>query len=118
VTALGGAGFASQHTVDPRTWDLSAYQGLVLDAAAADGKRYVVALKDDVPARRPDGRERSTTSWELAFAGPRGGGTVVLPFSAFEPTYRGRPEPDAEPLDLARVRRISFMMRRWVAALP
>ena len=113
VTALGGAGFASQRTTDPQTWDLSRYRGLVVDVVAADDKHYVVSLKDEVPSRRPDGRERSALSWELAFSGPRDDhGRVILLFSDFKPTYRGRPAPDAEPLDLANIRRISFMMRR------
>lgn len=124
IKTLGGAGFASQRTVDEAVgspWDLSGYDALVLDVARADGKRYTVTLKDEVLPRRPDGREQSTVSWEYDFVvqAEEGGarGKVVIPFADFEATYRGRPKEDAEPLDLGNVRRISFMMRRYVFAL-
>lgn len=127
ITALGGAGFASQRTADDvPPWDVSAYDALVLDVARADGKKYTLTLKDEVLPRRPDGRDQSTVSWEYDFVVPPAAaaadaddddaGTascrVVIPFGAFEPTYRGRPKPDAEPLDLSSVKRMSFMMRR------
>lgn len=125
ITALGGAGFASQRTVDDfPVWDLSAYDTLVLDVAESDGKKYTVTLKDEVLPKRPDGREQSTVSWEYDFkvaaedaeaaassSGPR---KVVIPFADFAPTYRGKPKPNAEPLDLKSVKRVSFMMRRFV----
>lgn len=120
ITALGGAGFASQRTVDDITpWDVSAYDALVLDVARADGKKYTLTLKDEVLPRRPDGRDQSTVSWEYDFVVPPASDAdagascrIVIPFGAFEPTYRGRPKPDAEPLDLSSVKRMSFMMRR------
>lgn len=123
ITALGGAGFASQRTADGVAgWDVSAYDALVLDVARADSRRYTLTLKDEVLPRRPDGRDQSTISWEYDFVvgadGGDGGSTVggstrvVIPFGEFKPTYRGKPKPDAEPLDLKNVKRISFMMRR------
>lgn len=121
ITALGGAGFASQRTADGVAgWDVSAYNALVLDVARADSRRYTLTLKDEVLPRRPDGRDQSTVSWEYDFVGGDGGGgstagdstRVVIPFGEFKPTYRGKPKPDAEPLDLKNVKRISFMMRR------
>ena len=122
TSALGGAGFASQRTVDDLCcWDLSGYDALVLDIARADSKRYTLVLKDTILPRRDDGREQSTISWEYDFVvatGDKvgyenaGGHTVVMPFAEFQSTYRGRPTPDAAPLDLANVKRISLMMRR------
>lgn len=120
ITALGGAGFASQRTVDDvLPWDVSAYDALVLDVARADSKKYTLTLKDEVLPRRPDGRDQSTVSWEHDFvvppasdAGAGASSRIVIPFGAFQPTYRGRPKPDAEPLDLSSVKRMSFMMRR------
>lgn len=120
IKTLGGAGFASQRTVDDvPAWDLSAYDALVLDVARADAKKYTVTLKDEVLPQRPDGREQSTVSWEYDFVveGKDGGGKVVIPFADFEATYRGRKKEDAEPLDLGSVRRVSFMMRRYVFSL-
>lgn len=132
ITALGGAGFASQRTADGVPgWDVSGYAALVLDVARADDRKYTLTLKDEVLPRRPDGRDQSTVSWEYDFvvgagkggtaaaAGDAGGGgstagstRVVIPFEEFKPTYRGKAKPDAEPLDLKNVKRISFMMRR------
>lgn len=129
ITALGGAGFASQRTADGVPgWDVSAYDALVLDVARADDRRYTLTLKDEVLPRRPDGRDQSSVSWEYDFVVPAGkdgaagggdgGGSsagstrVVIPFGEFKPTYRGKPKPDAGPLDLKNVKRISFMMRR------
>lgn len=118
IKTLGGAGFASQRTVDNApSWDLTGYSSLVLDVAHADGKKYTITLKDEVLPKRPDGREQSTVSWEYDFvveASESGSGStkVTIPFKDFEPTYRGRPKPDAAPLDLKNVQRFSFLMRR------
>jgi hypothetical protein len=57
TTTLGGAGFASQqHTCD--AWDLSAYDGLLLELGALPAgpddhgcKRYIVTLKNEVTPR-------------------------------------------------------------------
>lgn len=128
ITALGGAGFASQRTADDVPgWDVSGYDVLVLDVARADARKYTLTLKDKVLPRRPDGRDQSTVSWEYDFVvGPGEGGAaaaggstagstrVVIPFGDFQPTYRGKSKPDADPLDLKNVKRISFMMRRSV----
>ncbi|KAJ0110242.1 hypothetical protein J7T55_000675 [Diaporthe amygdali] len=127
ITALGGAGFASQRTADGVPgWDVSGYDALVLDVARADARKYTLTLKDEVLPRRPDGRDQSTVSWEYDFvvkpdrdgvaagAGSTAGSTrVVIPFGEFQPTYRGKPKSDAEPLDLKNVKRISFMMRSF-----
>lgn len=130
ITALGGAGFASQRTADDVPgWDVSGYDVLVLDVARADARKYTLTLKDEVLPRRPDGRDQSTVSWEYDFvvgagedaaagASPgsstAGSARVVIPFQDFQPTYRGKSKPDADPLDLKNVKRISFMMRRSV----
>ncbi|PSR76446.1 complex I intermediate-associated protein 30-domain-containing protein [Coniella lustricola] len=115
ITALGGAGFASQRTVDDfPSLDLSHYESIVLGVRHSDGNKYTVTIKDEVLPKRPDGREQSTISWEYDFT-PRASmsSTVYIPFNAFKPTYRGRPKPDADPLDLKNVKRISFMMRSF-----
>lgn len=127
ITALGGAGFASQRTADDVPgWDVSGYDVLVLDVARADSRKYTLTLKDEILPRRPDGRDQSTVSWEYDFVVKAGGDTaatagsgstagstrLVIPFGNFQPTYRGKPKPDADPLDLKNVKRLSFMMRR------
>ncbi|KAI5861348.1 NADH:ubiquinone oxidoreductase complex I intermediate-associated protein 30 [Durotheca rogersii] len=113
ITALGGAGFASRRSVDPRSWDLSRCQGLRIRVAENDGKRYTLVLKDEVPPRRPDGREQSTVSWEYDFILPDAEACVDILWGDFKPTYRGRQERDAKPLRLENIRRISLMMRSF-----
>lgn len=112
IKTLGGAGFASQRTVDPHSWDLSAYDGLLLRLGRVDDKKYTLTLKDSVLPTLPDGREQSSISWEYDFAA--NSTEAFVPWGDFKPTYRGRPKPDAEPLDLQNVKRISFMCRRFV----
>jgi len=121
IKPLGGAGFASQRTTgEDRQWDLSKYDGLVLDIAKSDGKKYTLILKDELLPKSPNGREQSTVSWEYDFATDsqeledRGKGKVLVKWEDLKPTYRGREKKDAEPLDLTNVKRISLMMRRYV----
>lgn len=89
---------------------------------------YTFILKDEILSKRPDGREQSTISWEFDFcvaennkasadaepeinAESKG---VYIRWDQFKATYRGREKKDAKPLDLANVRRMSLMMRRYV----
>lgn len=116
---LGGAGFASQRTTAESTWDLSNFDGILLDIEKTDGKKYTLTLKDEILPKRPDGREQSTVSWEYDFVTAdltkhdRGeGGEIFVPWEDFVPTYRGREMKDAKPLDLKKVKRFSLMMRR------
>ncbi|KAF3055148.1 hypothetical protein GL218_07292 [Daldinia childiae] len=112
ITALGGAGFASQRTVDPQSWDLLDYKGLRIGVAKSDGKKYTLVLKDEIPSHREDGREESTVSWEYDFvAGDES--EVEASWDDFKPTYRGQPKPDAAPLRLDHIKRISIMMRSF-----
>jgi hypothetical protein len=114
ITALGGAGFASQRsTDDSRTWDLRAYSGIHLDLGKTDGNKYTFVIKDEVLELDDRGREQSTVSYEYDFtdAGAEG---LYVPWSALKPFYRGKPKEDARALNLANVRRFSLMMRRFV----
>jgi Complex I intermediate-associated protein 30 (CIA30) len=113
IKTLGGAGFASQRTTDEdRSWDLSKSDGLLLDIAKSDGKKYTLTLKDTLLPKSPNGREQSTVSWEYNFNGDKEGSKVFVKWDNFAPTYRGREQKDAKPLDLKNVKRISLMMRR------
>ncbi|KAL6708504.1 hypothetical protein ACN47E_002767 [Coniothyrium glycines] len=113
-TTLGGAGFASQRTTNDLPWDLSPYSGIHLALGKHDDKRYTITLKDEVLPLSSDGREQSTTSYEYDFtnAPPEG---VFIPWHAFNATYRGTAKDDAEPLDVADVKRITIMMRSFFA---
>jgi len=84
-------------------------------------KKYTFVIKDDFQPRRSDGREQSTVSWEYDFQ--TGGGnaeaersntTLTIPWSAFEPSFRGKPKPDSPPIDVKQIRRFSLLMRRYV----
>lgn len=112
ITALGGAGFASQRSVQ-LSWDLAEYQGLSLRVGEGDSKKYTIVLKDHILPKRPDGRETSTISWEYNFEGSES--ETLIPWHELKPTYRGKPKPDAEPLNLSNVKRISIMCRRSVS---
>ena len=85
-------------------------------------KRYTFLLKDEVLPLRTDGREQSTISYEYEFqAEPASASTndtaattITIPFSSLRATYRGKDTPDSRAINLKEVRRISFMMRRYV----
>ncbi|KAK3333722.1 NADH:ubiquinone oxidoreductase intermediate-associated protein 30 [Cercophora scortea] len=119
IKTLGGAGFASQRTVDTHPpFDLSNFDALVLTihGSAHDSKRFTIVLKDGETIHRPDGREQSSVSWEHDFTYPAVhdglGGRVVLRFKDFRATYRGKEKGDAEPLDWRAVTRVGVMVRR------
>jgi hypothetical protein len=113
ITALGGAGFASQRTTgDDRTWDLSAYDGIYLSLDKHDGKKYTLTLKDEIKPLMEDGREQSTISYEYDFSSTSKK-ELFVPWHAMKPTYRGKEKDDAEKLDTKNVMRFSIMMRSF-----
>lgn len=139
ITALGGAGFASQRTAtNTEIWNLAEFDGLLLDVENADGQyernpmeftsrvlrcisvdlRYTFILKDTLLPPNPDtGREQSTISYEYDFSISEqidSSKRLYIPWSAFRATYRGRDMPDAPPVNLSSIRRFSFMVRRFV----
>lgn len=119
VKTLGGAGFASQRTISTEQRDFTQFDGIELSLGKSDGKRYSLILKDEVLPKRPNGLERSSVNWEYEFLLPasesREGDTVTIRWNDFEPTYRGKPLEDFERgLDVGKIQRISFMMRRYV----
>jgi len=92
---------------------LSKYDGVLLDIAKSDGKKYTLTLKDTLLPKSPNGREQSTVSWEYDFNGDKEDSKVFVKWDNFMPTYRGREQKDAKPLDLKNVKRISLMMRSF-----
>ena len=96
-------------------WDLSPYTGILLDIASADDKKYTFILKDELLPQSPNGREQSTISWEYDFRVGKDGEQILIRWKDFKPTFRGKEKPDAKPLDLLNVRRISIMMRRYIS---
>jgi hypothetical protein len=113
ITALGGAGFASQRTTgEDRTWDLSAYDGIYLSLGKHDGKKYTLTLKDEILPLMADGREASTISYEYDFSSTTKK-EFFVPWHAMKPTYRGKEKHDAEKLKTKNVKRFSIMMRSF-----
>ncbi|KAL2851491.1 complex I intermediate-associated protein 30-domain-containing protein [Aspergillus pseudoustus] len=124
ITALGGAGFASQQTTGDLNLDLSSYDGIVLKYRARPGtttgiKKYTLLLKDEIPGRGDDGRERSAVCWEAEFdnnARDSRVTTVRFKWSDFRATYRGKNLPDQDQrkgLDTGSVKRLGIMVRSF-----
>jgi hypothetical protein len=94
-------GFASVRTALSQP-DLSPYAGLVV-RVRGDGRRYQVRLRTDgsfdgIAYRAEFDTEADT--WT----------TVVLPFDAFVPTFRGYVPRNAPPLDRSAVRQLGFLL--------
>lgn len=150
ITALGGAGFASQRTRDPFPIAVHAeqYTGLALALACtpsppstshahASASSFTAAQHDQPgpcsgpgpgPVRtftlqlhtqpeehRPDGRRKSAVVYEWDFAPVPDGRTLTASWSAFRPTFRGRPI-EAPPLDPSKVTQWSLMARSLFGA--
>ncbi|KAI1277049.1 NADH:ubiquinone oxidoreductase intermediate-associated protein 30 [Xylaria sp. FL0933] len=115
ITALGGAGFASQRSPPSCRWDLSSFHGLCVGVQEGDGMKYTLIVKDTAPTDRGDGRLESSVSWEYDFNSRGGAGLdeVRVRWGEFKPTYRGKPKPDAEPLKIADIRSVSVMVRSF-----
>lgn len=160
ITALGGAGFASQSATFGKDAPLSLgtrheTSGLLItfvvpssdDSRPSTGParphRLVVALKEEKPVRRPDGRRESVTVYQFTvdfahYAGSFSGGkegdldkggrageakeeeqvTVLAKWDEFKPTYRGRPKEDATPLDPSSIYELRGSFLRSCHILP
>ncbi|KAJ8070046.1 hypothetical protein OCU04_000446 [Sclerotinia nivalis] len=113
IKTLGGAGFASQRTTADHTWDLAAFDGILLDLGRSDQKQYTFIIKDELLPKSPNGREQSTISWEFDFKGAVDHSLVFVKWADLKPTYRGREMKDATPLNLKNIKRFSIMMRSF-----
>ncbi len=101
VSLENNGGFASVRTV-PTDFGLEGLDGVLL-RVRGDGQRYSFRLRTD---DRFDG-----ISWQSPFETRAGEWvTVRLPFSAFQPTWRGRLVPDTPPLDPGQVRQLGFLI--------
>lgn len=119
---LGGAGFASQCTIESLTYDLSAYDGLEIalgkvdEGAASEPRKVVLLVKDSIEQRRPDGRMESGVNWEWTFEGAPGS-VLQAGWKDFKPTYRGRDIDTPEGgLKTGEIKRIGLMMRSFFDA--
>lgn len=114
TTTLGGAGFASQRTTTTRhVWDLTSYNGIELDLGVGDAKKYTLNIKTCIPEKMQNGRDASTVEYAFSFVAPVHPTRIFASWAEFKPFYRGKPKPDAEPLNVADIRRWSLMMRSF-----
>jgi len=106
VSLQNNGGFASVRlaTQALAALEVSAYRLKV----CGDGKRYKLNLRTDGAF---DG-----VNYQAEFAPPAGRWCQIqLPLDAFAPSFRGRPVPDAPPLDPARVCQVGLMIAAWQA---
>jgi monofunctional biosynthetic peptidoglycan transglycosylase len=97
VSLENNGGFASIRS-RPAEWDLEAYSGVEV-RVRGDGRIYKLNLKTDTSFDGVQYRTSFVTregEWQ----------TLRIPFTRFQPSFRGRPVPQAPPLDPARI--ISF----------
>ena len=101
VSLENNGGFASIRTA-PQQHDLSGTEGIVLPVRG-DDKRYRLTVRTDA---RFDG-----VWYQAGFTTLDGEWQDVrIAFAQFEPRFRGRPVPDAPPLDRARIRSFGLLI--------
>lgn len=128
---LGGAGFASQRTTTTKkVWNLKPYDAIKIAISnpsrsqsfsqpITPPEKYTFIVKDTLPDKRPDGRDEATINYEYDFKVDQGSEDseeeieIIIPWSRFQPMYRGKPKKDANKLDTKSIRRFSIMMRRF-----
>jgi monofunctional biosynthetic peptidoglycan transglycosylase len=101
VSLERGGGFASVRSAEGH-YDLSGYDGLTF-RVRGDGKRYGLRL------RTSDGFDG--VNYQAVFTPPAGVWVdVKLPFSGFQPVFRGRPVAGHPPLDPGAVRTFGLII--------
>ena len=101
VSLENRGGFASVRTSLGRT-DLSDWNGIALRVEGG-GATFQLRLRTD--------DEWDGVAYRARFEAPVGDvQTVRVPFSAFEPAWRGRVVADAAPLDPSRIEQIGFLI--------
>lgn len=94
-------GFASARTSLPEN-DYSGFSGIML-RVKGDGKRYSFRIRTDIMFDGVVYRQEFDTKAEEWM-------DVALPFSEFEPSFRGRTVADAPPLDPSGIFQIGFLI--------
>lgn len=100
VSLAYGGGFASVRSA-PREFAFGEADGVELELAG-DGRRYKLSARLDAAF---DG-----VAYQVEFVAPRERVRVRLAFSAFVAMRRGRPVPDAEHFDPARITTIGLLI--------
>ena len=101
VSLEHGGGFASVRT-EPRKWHTAGAHAFVM-RCRGDGRQYKFTARTD------DGFDG--VQYQARFRPPRAEWSeVTLPVASFVASFRGRPVPEAGPLDPARIRQLGFMV--------
>ena len=96
-----GGGFTSVRTFMSEV-DLSGYAGLEI-RVRGDGRIYQLRLRTN--------REFDGVAYRAPFTTENGSWTTVrVPFSAFEPTFRGRIVKGTAPVDPSRIRQLGLLL--------
>ncbi len=94
VSLAHGGGFASVRSA-PGVFDLSGYEGILLDVRG-DGRTYKLSIRTDPWF--------DAVAYQVRFpTRPGARDEHRISFAAFRPTWRGRPVPGAPPLEPARI---------------
>ncbi|KAJ1304819.1 hypothetical protein OPQ81_005954 [Rhizoctonia solani] len=117
ITALGGAGFASQRfrfANQLLRLPKSEYQGIRVKLSRPfitlhNPMQFTLVLNTEPITHRPDGRVASRVSWEAGFTDSAP--SWDLSFDQFRATYRGRPVDPAPTFDPSTVYDLSLMCR-------
>ncbi|CAE6444655.1 unnamed protein product [Rhizoctonia solani] len=117
ITALAGAGFASQRfrfSNELLRLPRSEYQGLRVKLlpqpiALLNPREFTLVLNTEPITHRPDGRVKSRVNWEASFVNSEL--SWDLPFDMFRATYRGRSVDPAPVLDPSVIYDLSLMCR-------
>ncbi|KAL5631232.1 hypothetical protein ACGC1H_006919 [Rhizoctonia solani] len=116
ITALGGAGFASQRfrfSDQPLRLPKSEYQGIRVKLPQPivphNPNEFTLVLNTVPITYRPDGRVESRVTWEANFTDPES--SHNLSFDMFRATYRGRSVDPAPVFDPSAIYDMSLMCR-------
>ena len=85
------------------------YSGIDLAIKDSDGKRYSLNLKMDPSKRLPGGGMESAIEYKFYFESVSGPKVYSIAWDEFHPSFRGRDQPDAPPLDPSRILYMSIM---------
>jgi hypothetical protein len=112
TSTLGGAGFASQRISLGDYLDASAFSHLKIVFIEKSEKTLSLNLYNSYSTERGDGRYKSQVVYKASFPLKKDV-EIYLAWSDFKPNYRGRYDPNAEPLNLQKITGLSIMMQSF-----
>jgi len=101
VSLENNGGFASIRTL-PRNFQLGGFKGVRI-RVKGDGRTYQFRIRTD------DAYDGIAFKQDFS-AAPNEWVEIDLPFASFQPSFRGRIQPDIEPLAASEIRQIGFLL--------